>query len=163
MEVDFKNKIEYIFFVVILIFGFLFCSVIFISKSKFEIVYEQPVHNENLQCCFDYFTESESEFMCSGWIYKKNEYVKQYKISVCLYNFQESVGFLIPCKMNFRNELTEFLNDGTDYSRCGFVSDFKVSKIINRKLKSGVYKIYICYACNGQNLYFDTDKELRFE
>ena len=163
MKIDFKNKFEYIVFAGILIVGFLFCSIIFISKSKFKIVYKQPVHNENLQCCFDYITESGSEFKCSGWIYKKNESIKQYKIDVCLYNPQKDIGFLIPCQMNFRNELTEFLNDGTDYSRCGFVSDFKVNKFINRKFKSGIYKVYIHYGCNEQNLYFDIMKEFKFE
>lgn len=141
-----KEKAVFILLATILFLLILFCILIFrentkimtFNASKSKIVEDIVVKIDSIQDS-DYF-------IINGYAYKKGESIKTVNGYVLLYCIDTGEYFKLPTQLFSRPDVTETVDDGTDYSNSGFIA--RVSK---SKLDFNHLGYEICYYYNHKN------------
>lgn len=103
-------------------------------------------------------TVSDEDMAVSGWCCEPGESMKEFGINLILWKQDRGYGYAIPAYMDERKDITQRFDDGCNYDQCGFFCDLNGNRIVD-----GRYRIYIQYACNGQEQTVDTGQYIRVE
>lgn len=141
-----QQKTILIFLTTCLALLILFCILIFkentkivtFNASKSKIVNDIVVNIDSIQDS-DYF-------IINGYAYKKGKSIKTVNGYVLLYCIDTGEYFKLPTQLLSRPDVTETVDDGTDYSNSGFIA--RVSKSI---LDFNNLGYEICYYYNHKN------------
>lgn len=141
-----QQKVIFIFLTVCFSCLILFCILIFKQNTKIvtfnasnsKIVKDIEVNIDSIQ--------DSDFFIINGYAYKKGESIKTVNGYVLLYCIDTGEYFKLPTQLLRRPDVTETLDDGTDYSNSGFIA--RVSK---SKLDFNNLGYEICYYYNHKN------------
>lgn len=139
---------------VIFIFGV--CIALYInacSIKKINLPKETRICNSEELTSAINVSEKENHQIISGWCIKNGEDSGLFDMDIILKRESDGVYMKVPTSFVHNNNVTEFMNDGHDYSNCGFKC-----RINNKYLDNGEkYMIAIWYRNNGDNLIMESD------
>lgn len=93
---------------------------------------------------------SQDNFEISGWIIKKKENIKNISINIMLKD--DNKFYVLPTKIEKREDVTQKFNDGTNYDFSGFRAYLKKPKGIKKS------RIYILLKINGRSRIIKTNE-----
>jgi hypothetical protein len=145
-EQNFQKRVILIFLTTCFAALILFCILIFKENTKIATFNASKSKlGKDIMVYIDSIQDSDY-FIINGYAYKKGESIKTVNGYVVLYCIDTEEYFKLPTQLVSRPDVTETVNDGTDYSNCGFIA--RVSK---SKLDFNNLGYEICYYYNHNN------------
>lgn len=149
-----KTNFPFLFicFSLIIAISFAFALYWSISYSPYLDTSNISIDDSNLNFEFSVdkveYNQLNQYLIIQGWVFKKDEDIKNVSSYYVLYDEQESKYIRLPSKMVTRNDVPKNLKVGYKISNCGIASMIKINKLN----KTHTYKIYVLYGNNDNNI-----------
>lgn len=134
-----------------------------ISKSAFD--FGKVSSDTSINSCVDSFdyqiADGRLSLALSGWAFKKNVDIQKSSFALLLVDQEQKSGFEIPLQTSNRKDVSDFINDGHNYSWCGFSATglYNVPDLKRNK----EYKLYLKLIINGTEYITTLDKVMTSE
>lgn len=151
-----SNRNATLLMIFIILLSAFFCGTCFWDAKKVSVIdMEDYKEGDDLYYKLDYICLKDDMLKVRGWIVQAGQEVETYDTSLVLHDPVKGMFFELPTQYEKRSDITELLNDGTDYSDSGFLSNTFIDQF---DLTETQYEICIAYKNNGASYMLHTDQ-----
>ena len=156
-----EEKIRKFLSIAVIICGAAVAIICTVYQNHFYRVSHQVVlsgynDGENLETQYEISVAKENKDydMVRGWIVAKGHEISEYDTQIILYEDGSDKGMLWLAKMESRSDVTEMMNDGTNYDASGFQA-----MIPSKYAEGKKYKIAIAFYIDQKQYIVKTGQE----